>query len=177
MSRKYRLNMCLEMSSYFQTRKIYIFLEKNTLPNSESPSNKWNLPIHYVKRKPGSVNLSIQSPFNRNDVICQQDINLHHHVHGFQQIFGKAAVLEEKRIEAVMYIIQEKLHGADLGQDFFNDVLVVMQYLVERVRPEAVARHEVQILPEREPSQVVALHDTVEFRVLFLQPHNCSCHF
>lgn len=72
--------MCLEMSSYFQTRKIYIFLEKNTLPNSESPSNKWNLPIHYVKRKPGSVNLSIQSPFNRNDVICQQDINLHQQV-------------------------------------------------------------------------------------------------
>ena len=68
--------MCLEMSSYFQTRKIYIFLEKNTLPNSESPSNKWNLPIHYVKRKPGSVNLTIQSPFNRNDIICQQDINL-----------------------------------------------------------------------------------------------------
>ena len=56
------------------------FSGKNTVPNSESPSKKWNLPIHYVKRKSGSDNFTIQSPFNRNDVICQQDINLHQQV-------------------------------------------------------------------------------------------------
>lgn len=32
------------------------------------------------KKKICSVNFTIQSPFNRNDVICQQDINLHQQV-------------------------------------------------------------------------------------------------
>lgn len=106
------------------------------------------------------------------DLLDQQDVNLRHHVHGLQQILREIAILQEKRVEAMVYVVHEVFRGTGLWQDLLDDVFVAREYLVKRVWRELVVGLEVEKLAEREPPQVVTLHDAVQFGILFLEPHH-----
>ena len=81
-------------------------------------------------------------------------------------------MLLEEGIEAVMDIVLEIAVGRYLGKDLLDDRLMVVKDLVQGVGLEAVARHQIDELAEREASQVVRLNYTIELGVLVLQSHH-----
>ena len=53
-------------------------------------------------------------------------------------------------------------------------MFVVVQYVIKRVCVEISACHQVQEFPEGEPSQVIALYNAVQFRVVLFKPHHAA---
>lgn len=72
----------------------------------------------------------------------------------------------------MMDIILKVFHRTNLGQDGMGNLFVMVLNVLQRVRLELLSGLQVQVFPERESPEVVALDDTVEFRVFFLQPHD-----
>ena len=62
----------------------------------------------------------------------------------------------------------EMLLRTSLGEDFLDDVLVALQYLIQGVSTEMVACLKVEKLAEGKAAKIVALDDAVEFGVLLL---------
>ena len=50
--------------------------------------------------------------------------------------------------------------------------VVVGKNLFQGVGLEVVPRHKVEVLAEREPTQTIAFHYPIKFRILLLQPHD-----
>ena len=108
----------------------------------------------------------------------EQDVNLYHHIHRLQQILRIVALFLEERVEAVVDVILEVAVRRHLGKNLLDDVLVVLKNLVQCVRAETVARLQIDELAEGETTQIVALDNTIEFRVLVFQAHchaGCCC--
>ena len=106
------------------------------------------------------------------DLLDEQNVHLRHHVHGLQQILREIAILQEERVEAMVDVVHEVFRRTGLWQDLLDDVFVIHEYLVKRVRRKLVVGLEVEKLAKREPSQVVTLHDAVQFGIPFLEPHH-----
>jgi len=106
------------------------------------------------------------------DLLDEQDVDLGHHVHRLEQVLGVVAMLLEEGIETVVDVVLEIAAGGDIGQDLLDDLLVVVEDVVERVGLEVGASEEVEELAEGEATQIVALHDAVELRILVLQAHH-----
>ena len=70
-----------------------------------------------------------------------------------------------------MQVVLEIPRGTGFWQYGLDNMLVVLEYLVERVWLEIIAGFQVKEFPKRETSQVVTLHDAVQFRILLFQPH------
>jgi hypothetical protein len=51
-------------------------------------------------------------------------------------------------------------------------MLVIVHNVVERIGREVVARAEIQKFTEREATQIIGLHDTVQLGIFFLQSHD-----
>ena len=66
----------------------------------------------------------------------------------------------------------EMLLRTSLGEDFLDDVLVALQYLIQGVSTEMVACLKIEKLAEGKAAKVVALDDAVEFGVLLFQAHH-----
>ena len=74
----------------------------------------------------------------------------------------------------MVQVVLEVLHRAHLWQYLLDDVLVVAQDFIECIWLETVASLQVDKLSEREASQVIAFHDSIELRILFLQSHHAG---
>ena len=107
-------------------------------------------------------------------MLYEQYVHLRHHVHRLEQVFRIVSVLAIERIEPVVNVILEILQRRNVWQDFPDKLLVGFHYVVKCERFEVVSRLQVDKLPEREPSQVVALHDAAELVVLILEPHHAA---
>ena len=59
-------------------------------------------------------------------------------------------MFKEEGVEAMMDVVLEMFDGTCLGQYLFDDMLMVLDYLVKRVGSEIVACLQVQVLAERE---------------------------
>ena len=105
-------------------------------------------------------------------LLDEQDIDLGHHVHRLEQVVCKVVVLAEQGVEAVLYVLLEILLGVDLRQYLIDYQLLVEKELVERYPTEIAARAQVEVLPEREAPEVVALHDVAQLGVFPLQAHH-----
>ena len=106
------------------------------------------------------------------NLLQQQDVHLNHHVHGLQQVLREVALLQEEGVETMVEIVLKILLWAHLGKDVLHNVLVVVEYVVEGVSGEIVARLQIDELTERESTQVVGFDDAVEFGVFLLQAHD-----
>ena len=102
------------------------------------------------------------------NLLDEQNVYFRHHVHGLQQILREIAILQEERVEAMVDIVHEVFRRTGLWQDLLDDVFVIRENLVQRVGCKLVVGFEVEKLAKREPAQVVTLHDTVQFGILFL---------
>ena len=74
----------------------------------------------------------------------------------------------------MVQVVLEVFHRAHLWQNLLDDVLVVAQDFIECIWLETVASLQIDKLSERETSQVVTFHDSIEFRILFLQSHHAG---
>ena len=72
----------------------------------------------------------------------------------------------------MVQVVLEIFHRTYLWQNLLDDVLMIAQDVVKFVCLEVVARLQVDELAEREAAQVIAFHDAVQLRVLFLQSHH-----
>ena len=72
----------------------------------------------------------------------------------------------------MVQVVLEVFHRAHLWQNLLDDVLVVAQDFIECIWLETVASLQINKLSERETSQVVTFHDSIEFWILFLQSHH-----
>ncbi len=72
----------------------------------------------------------------------------------------------------MVQIIAKIASRTTTGQDFLNDMLVVIYDFVERIGLEILSSHEVQILAKRETAQVIALYDAANLWVFLLQSHD-----
>ena len=73
-----------------------------------------------------------------------------------------------------MQVVLEVFHRAHLRQYLLDDVLVIAQNFIECIRLETVASLQVDKLSEREASQIIAFHDSIELRIFFLQSHHAG---
>ena len=71
-----------------------------------------------------------------------------------------------------MEIILEISHRPYDRANTFGDFLMILYYLIERVRGKLVPRHQVQELTEREPPEVIRYHLAGQVRVLLFQTHH-----
>ena len=101
----------------------------------------------------------------------EEDIHLNHHVHGFEQVLGEIPVLKEEGVETMMDIVLEMFYRTCLWQYLLDDMLMVFDNLVKRIRSETVACLQIEIFTERKASKVVAFHYATNLRVLLLQSH------
>ena len=106
------------------------------------------------------------------DLLDEQDVHLHHHVHGFQEVFREIAFLQEEGVEAVVQIVLEVIQRARFREDAPRYPFVALHDFVQRVGVELHACLQVEVFAEREAAQVVALHDVAQLRVLFLESHD-----
>ena len=106
------------------------------------------------------------------NLLDEQYVYLSHHVHRLEQIFREVPVLQEERIESVVDVVLEVLHRTGLWQDLLDESFVVVEYLIQGEWLKVVASQQVDVLSEGEASQIVALHNAVEFGVLLLQSHH-----
>ena len=74
----------------------------------------------------------------------------------------------------MVQVVLEVFHRAHLRQYLFDDVLVIALDFIECIWLETVASLQVDKLSEREASQVIAFHDSIELRILFLQSHHAG---
>ena len=73
-----------------------------------------------------------------------------------------------------MQVVLEVFHRAHLRQYLLDDVLVIAQDFIECIWLETVASLQVDKLSEREASQIIAFHDSIELRIFFLQSHHAG---
>ena len=71
-----------------------------------------------------------------------------------------------------MEIILEISHRPYDRANTFGDFLMILYYLIERVRGKLVPRHQVQELTEREPPEVIRYHLAGQVRILLFQTHH-----
>ena len=71
-----------------------------------------------------------------------------------------------------MQIFIEKLDYIDFCSNFVCNFVVTGRNVVDGVNGEFVTGHQVEVLPEREASKIVALYNSVEFWVLVLETHD-----
>ena len=99
-------------------------------------------------------------------------VNLNHHIHVLEEVFRIVRVGKEERVETVVEVCLEVFARINFREDFRCNLSVVVDDFVECVRTQLQAGGEVQELAEREATQVVRLHDAVQFGILFLQTHH-----
>ena len=83
-------------------------------------------------------------------------------------------MLTKQGVEAMLQILGKILHRIYPGRHIRNQLLLVSQQFIQRCPAETVACPQVQILPERKPSQVIALHYILQLWILLLQPHHAA---
>ena len=85
-------------------------------------------------------------------MLDEQDIHFRHHVHRLQQVLAVVAMFIEERIETMMDVILEIAMRRHLRQNLLDDVLVVVQNLLQRVRTEMIVRQQVDEFTEGKTS-------------------------
>ena len=78
----------------------------------------------------------------------EQNVHFGHHIHRFQEIFREVAMFKKERVETVVDVIMEIPHRTHLGQDLFDDMFMVFQYVFKFVGREVVACLQIQIFSE-----------------------------
>ena len=106
------------------------------------------------------------------NLLHQQDVHLNHHVHVLQQVLAVVCLVEEEGVESVVQVGLEILSRIDLFVNLCGNLAMIGYDFLKRVGTQLQARGKVEKFAEGEASQVVRLHNAVEFRVFFLQPHD-----
>ena len=99
-------------------------------------------------------------------------IYLYHHVHGLQQILRKIAFFQIERVESMVQIVLEKVHGMYLFHYLQGDFPMAGQDFVQRVCREVVSALQVEELAEGESAQIINPDDAVQLGVFFFQEHD-----
>lgn len=106
------------------------------------------------------------------DLLEEEDVNLEHSVHALDEHLAVVLLLKEEWIVAVVDVILEIVERFDLAADLGCDGGMVGQDLIIGVSLEVGACHEIDILAERETTQVIGIDNAVEHRIGLFETHH-----